>query len=259
MLYDPFVERALEPWSFGIYAGGQSILVGTPSGVSLAPEGGAHQSITTPSIGIEQPGCISYEPAFALDTEWCLLASLARLGRPGGSSAYLRLSTRPVSQKLADVPADPAARERRRRQVVAGGYPLRRSARPVVTIAAMGAVVPEALAAAERLEQAGTPADVVVVTSPGLLFRALRARQGLQDQGEPWILDQAFPATRATPLVTVLDGHPHTLAFLATINHVPHAALGVAQFGQSGSLEDLYRYNGLDTDAIIRAALDLIP
>jgi pyruvate dehydrogenase E1 component len=257
VLYDPFVERALEPWSFGIYSGGQSILVGTPSGVSLAPEGGAHQSITTPSIGIEQPGCVTYEPAFALDTEWCLLASLARLGRPGGSSAYLRLSTRPVSQKLAGVPADPAARERRRRQVVAGAYPLLRSADPKVTIAAMGAVVPEALAAAERLAAAGTPADVVCVTSPGLLFRALRARGGLQAETETWILDQAFPASRAAPMVTVLDGHPHTLAFLATINRVPHAALGVAQFGQSGSIDDLYRYNGLDTDAIIRAALDL--
>jgi pyruvate dehydrogenase E1 component len=120
VLYDPFVERALEPWSFGIYAGGQSILVGTPSGVSLAPEGGAHQSITTPSLGLEQPGCVSYEPAFAIDTEWVLLASLARLGRPGGTSAYLRLSTRPVDQTLAAVPADPAARERRRRHVVGG-------------------------------------------------------------------------------------------------------------------------------------------
>jgi pyruvate dehydrogenase E1 component len=259
VLYDPFVERALEPWSFGIYAGGQSILVGTPSGVSLAPEGGAHQSITTPSIGIEQPGCVAYEPAFAIDTEWCLLASLARLGRPDGSSAYLRLSTRPVSQKLAGVPADPAARERRRRQVVAGAYPLRRTAAPKVTIAAMGAVVPEALAAAERLSAAGLPADVVCVTSPGLIFQALRVRQGLAAGGETWILDQAFPVTRATPLVTVLDGHPHTLAFLATINRVPHAALGVAQFGQSGSIEDLYRYNGLDTDSIIRAALDLVP
>ena len=125
---------------------------------SLAPEGGAHQSITTPSIGTEQPGCVSYEPAFAVDTEWCLLASLARLGRPDGSSAYLRLSTRPVSQKLAGMPADPAARERRRRQVVAGAYPLRRAAGgPLVTIAAMGAVVPEALAAAERLSGSGRP------------------------------------------------------------------------------------------------------
>jgi pyruvate dehydrogenase E1 component len=266
VLYDPFVERALEPWSFGIYAGGQSILVGTPSGVTLAPEGGAHQSITTPSIGIEQPGCVTYEPAFAIDTEWCLLASLGRLGRPDGSSAYLRLSTRPVSQKLAGMPADPAARERRRRQVVAGAYPLRHATKPAVTIAVMGAVVPEALAAAERLEAAGAPADVVCVTSPGLLFRALRARQGVQGPGslgsppgEPWILEQAFPAARATPLVTVLDGHPHTLSFLATVNRVPHAGLGVAQFGQSGSIEDLYRYNGIDTDSIIRAALDLVP
>jgi pyruvate dehydrogenase E1 component len=262
VLYDPFVERALEPWSFGIYAGGQSILVGTPSGVSLAPEGGAHQSITTPSIGIEQPGCITYEPAFAVDTEWCLLASLARLGKPDGCSAYLRLSTRPVSQKLADVPADPAVRERRRRQVVAGAYCLRRAPEPVVTIAAVGAVLPEALAAAERLAASGLAADVVCVTSPGLLFRALRVRQGLQEpgrtDGETWILDQVFPRARAAPLVTVLDGHPHTLAFLATINRVPHAALGVSQFGQSGSIEDLYRYNGIDTESIIRAALDVI-
>lgn len=256
VLYDPFVERALEPWSYGIYAGGQSILVGTPSGVSLAPEGGAHQSIKTPSIGLEQPGCVTYEPAFAIDTEWTLLASLARLGKPDGSSAYLRLSTRPVDQTRAAVPTDPAARERRRRQVVAGAYPLRRNDNPKVTIAAMGAVVPEALDAADRLQQAGIRADVVCVTSPDLLYRALRARQG-HESAESWILDQVFPAERATPLVTVLDGHPHTLAFLATVNHVRHSGLGVTRFGQSGSIEDVYRYHGLDTDSIVRAALDL--
>jgi pyruvate dehydrogenase E1 component len=256
VLYDPFVARALEPWSFGVYAGGQSILVGTPSGVTLAPEGGAHQSITTPSIGLEQPGCVTYEPAFAIDTEWTLLTALSRLGKPDGGSAYLRLSTRPVDQTLAAVPADPAARERRRRQVVAGAYCLRRTENPKVTLAAMGAVLPEALAAAQRLDQVGIPADVVCVTSPGLLFRALRARAG-QEPGEDWILDQVFPAARATPLVTVLDGHPHTLAFLGTVNRVPVSTLGVTRFGQSGSLEDVYRYHGLDTDSIVRAALDI--
>jgi pyruvate dehydrogenase E1 component len=258
VLYDPFVQRALEPWSFGIYAGGQSILVGTPSGVTLAPEGGAHQSVTTPSLGIEQPGCTTYEPAFAIDVEWTLLACLARLGKPGGSSAYLRLSTRPVDQALAAVPTDPAARERRRRQVVAGGYALRRAERPRVTIAAMGALVTEALAAADRLELAGVPADVVCVTSPGLLFEAVRARDG-QAEGSGWILDQVLPASRATPLVTVLDGHPHTLAFLAGVNRVPSRTLGVTRFGQSGSLEDVYRHHGIDTDGIVRAALDLTP
>jgi pyruvate dehydrogenase E1 component len=256
VLYDPFVGRALEPWSFGIYAGGQSILVGTPSGVSLAPEGGAHQSIITPSIGLEQPGCTSYEPAFAQDLEWVLLACLSTLGRPDGSAAYLRLSTRPVDQTLAAVPADPAARERRRRQVVAGGYLLRRRAgRPDVTIAAMGVMLPEALAAAARLCDAGVAADVVCVTSPGLLSRALRARAG-HGHGPVWILDQAFPADRAAPLVTVLDGHPHTLAFLGTVNKVPCVTLGVTSFGQSGDIDDVYRYHGIDADSIVRAALD---
>ncbi|MDL4813288.1 transketolase-like TK C-terminal-containing protein [Actinomadura opuntiae] len=257
VLYDPFVERALEPWSFGIYAGGQSILVGTPSGVSLAPEGGAHQSITTPSVGLEQPGCVTYEPAFAIDVEWTLLASLARLGRPDGTSAYLRLSTRPVDQSLAGVPDDPAARELRRRQVVAGAYPIRRAeGAPAVTIAAMGALLPEALAAADRLTASGVPADVVCVTSPGLLFEALQNRSG-QGEGPSWILDAAFPAHRSSPLVTVLDGHPHTLAFLAAVNNVRARHLGVTRFGQSGDLDEVYRHHRIDTDSIVAAALDL--
>jgi pyruvate dehydrogenase E1 component len=257
VVYDPFVERALEPWSFGIYAGGQSILVGTPAGVTLAAEGGAHQSIKTPSIGIEQPGCVSYEPAFAVDMEWALLASLGRLGRPGGSSAYLRLSSRPVDQSLAGVPADPAARERRRRQVVAGAYPLKRASQaPVLTIAAMGALVPEALAAADRLIALGIAADVVCVTSPGLLFEAVQARAG-QGTADTWVLGAAFPADRAAPLLTVLDGHPHTLAFLAGIHRVPSRHLGVTRFGQSGDLEQVYKHHGIDTDSIVRAALDL--
>ncbi|MEH0421476.1 transketolase-like TK C-terminal-containing protein [Streptomyces sp. B21-083] len=258
VVYDPFVNRALEPWSYGIYAGGQSILVGTPSGVTLAPEGGAHQSITTPSLGIEQPGCVSYEPAFGIDTEWCLLAALGDLGKPDGCSAYLRLSTRPVDQSLAAVPADPAARERRRRQTVAGAYPLRRAAgTPDVTIAVMGAMVPEGLAAADRLAQLGHQTDVIVVTSPDLLFRALRGRRG-QEDSPTWILDQIFPADRAAPLVTLVDGHPHTLAFLATVNRVPVTTLGVSRFGQSGSLEDVYRYHHIDTDSVVAAALDLV-
>jgi pyruvate dehydrogenase E1 component len=144
-----------------------------------------------------------------------------------------------------------------RRQVVAGAYCLRRTERPQVTVAALGAMVPEAIAAAERLQVAGVAADVVCVTSPGLLFTALLAREGRLD-APSWILDQAFPASRATPLVTVLDGHPHTLTFLATIHNVPSASLGVTRFGQSGSLEDVYRYHGIDADSIVRAALDVL-
>lgn len=258
VMYDPFVERALEPWSYGMYAGGQSILVGTPSGVTLAPEGGAHQSIKTPSIGLEQPNCVTYEPAFAIDTEWTLLAAMAKIGRPDGKSAYFRLSTKPVDQRLADVPEDPAARERRRRQVVAGGYLLRMSPNPGVTLVTMGAMVPETLSAADRLAALGIDADVLCVTSPGLLYEALQGRNGLHEEASTWILDQILPADRVAPMVTVLDGHPHTLAFLASVHHVKSRNLGVSKFGQSGDLESVYKYHGIDEDSIVRATLDIV-
>jgi pyruvate dehydrogenase E1 component len=247
-IYDPFVGRALEPWSFGMYAGGQSILVGTPSGVSLAPEGGAHQSIVTPSIGIGQPGCTFWEPAFGQDLEWTLLHALSRLGRPGGESAYFRLSTRPLDQSL-----DPG--DDRREMVLAGGYPLRHArGRPRLTLVGMGAVMPEVIEAAEVL---GDETEVICVTSADLLFRAFRSRAGLgEDDNE--ILDELLPAERSAPMVTVLDGAPSALAFLAAVNGVPLTPLGVTRFGQSGDLEEVYRHHGIDAETVVGAALDLL-
>ena len=242
-IYDPFVARALEPWSFGLYAGGQSILVGTPSGVTLGPEGGAHQSVITPSIGIEQPGCVAYEPAFGQDLEWCLLHALARLGRPGGESAYFRLSTRPVDQAL---------HTGTRAEAIAGGYRLRSSDRPQLSIAVMGALVPEAVAAADLLEaDAGVATDVVCITSADLLFRSHQARAGL-GEGDPATLARLFPPD--VPIVALLDGHPHTLAFLG-----PRVScLGVHRFGQSGDLAELYEHHQIDAEAVVGAALDLL-
>jgi pyruvate dehydrogenase E1 component len=257
-MYDPFVNRALEPWSFGIYAGGQSILVGTPSGVTLAPEGGAHQSIITPSVGLEQPGCVAWEPAFGKDLEWTLLHALSQLGRPGGTSAYFRLSTRPVEQRLASVPEDAVQREVRRRAVLAGGYRLRTAARaPNVVLVGVGAMMPEVLAASDELEAAGLSVDVLCLTSPGLVFRALQARKGLA-RAAAAVLDDLFAPERKAPIVSVLDGHPHTLSFLGGIHAVPQASLGVSDFGQSGDLQDLYRHFGIDADTIVGAAYDLV-
>jgi pyruvate dehydrogenase E1 component len=257
-IYDPFVNRALEPWSFGMYAGGQSILVGTPSGVTLAPEGGAHQSIITPSVGIEQPRCVAWEPAFGQDLEWTLLHALSRLGRPDGTSAYFRLTTRPLDQTLAAVPTEPAARAERRRQVLAGGYRLHTADRaPDITLIGVGALMPEVIAAADELGSAEVACDVICLTSADLVFRALQARQGLQG-GDASVLDELFPADRAAPIVTVLDGHPHTLTFLSAIRCAPIACLGVSDFGQSGDVEDLYRYFGIDAETIVDAAIDLL-
>ncbi len=239
-IYDPFVARALEPWSFGIYAGGQSILVGTPSGVTLGPEGGAHQSVITPSIGIEQPGCVAWEPAFGRDFEWTFLHALSQLGRPDGSSAYFRLSTRPVDQALAG----DASRE----HVLAGGYRMREGSR--VAIAVMGALVPEAMEAAEELGAA-----VICITSADLLYRAFQARAGLAD-GDPSILDELFD--ERLPIVSLLDGHPHTLSFLAAIHGVPMTCLGVQRFGQSGDIFELYEHHQIDAESVVGAALDLL-
>lgn len=260
-LYDPFVSRALEPWSYGIYAGGQSILVGTPSGVTLAPEGGAHQSITTPSIGLEQPGCIAWEPAFAQDLEWCFLHAMSKVGVPGGTSSYFRLSTRPLDPALAMVPDDPVLAERRRRQVIAGGYRLPTAHRledEAVTLVGVGAIMPEVLAAAESLTSQGVTVGVVCLTSPDLVFRSFQQRGQRASGTGGQIIEELFPRDHPTPLVTVLDGHPHTLSFLAGARGDVIRCLGVTDFGQSSALADAYALHGIDTASIVDAALGIV-
>jgi pyruvate dehydrogenase E1 component len=257
-LYDPFVSRALEPWSFGVYAGGQSILVGTPSGVTLSPEGGAHQSISTPSIGLEQPGVVAWEPAFAKDFEWCLLESMRQVGHEDGNSTYFRLSTRPINQELAELPIEPELRELRRQQVVSGGYkmPVSSTKPEQITLVGVGAMMPEVIAARDRLLELGVVAAVVCITSPDLIFRAVNAR-ARDLPAATGIIDTLFPPSNPTPIVTVIDGHPHTLSFLSGIRGDRSINLGVTEFGQSSSLEDAYDIHGIDTRSIVAAALKL--
>jgi len=259
-LYDPFVARALEPWSYGIYAGGQSILVGTPSGVTLAPEGGAHQSITTPSIGLEQPGCVAWEPAFALDLEWCLLHAMAQVGVEGGTSAYFRLSTRPLDPALAAVPDDPALRERRRQQAVAGGY--RITAHPAaaddVTLVGVGAIMPEVIAAAAALGRDGVTAGVVCLTSPDLVFRSFQPAGPAQRRHRGNHHRRAVPhrapgavghrPRRASPHPVLPGRGPRR----------PPPLPRVTEFGQSSDLTDAYRLHHIDTGSITDAALTLL-
>ena len=226
------------------------------AGVTLSAEGGAHQSITTPSIGVEQPGCTAtnrHSPSRS--SGYCFTAYRGWAGR--WTLSVSATVHPPGSTSCCAFPGDPAAVERRRRQVIAGAYAVRPCPQPAVTIAVVGALVTEGLEAADRLEHMEVAAEVICVTSPGLLFEAMQARCGPSDS-PTWILDQVFPAERAAPMVTVLDGHPHTLAFLPSINRVPGRSLGVSEFGQSGSLEQVFSWHGIDTDSIVRAALDLV-
>ena len=201
---------------------------------------------------------MAWEPAFAQDLEWTFLHALRQLGRPDGTSAYFRLSTFAIDQALANVPSDITQRSDRRRLVVAGGYCLRRAARtPDITLVGAGVVMSQVVSAAISLANLGVEADVICLTSPDLIFRAHQARRGLC-VAEDAILDELFPAMRSAPMVTVLDGHPHTLSFLGNLNCTPMTCLGVSDFGQAGDVGDLYAHFGIDADTIVGAAFDLL-
>jgi len=252
-LYDPFVPRGLDALYHALYAGGRFVVAATPSGVTLSPEGGAHQSVITPSIGVALPAIAYFEPAFAREVEWILLDGLAAIAAREGESLYLRLSTRPVSQALAPAPT-PEYRD----AVLRGGYRLSDARdRPgyaadrAVHVFAAGVMVTEALEAARALAGHGVFANVFVVTSPDRLYRGLRAPR-------PWLETLVAADEEDVPVVSVLDGHSHALGFIGGALGVPQQALGVEDFGQSGARADLYRHYGIDAAAIVAAARTLL-
>ncbi|HKB24885.1 MAG TPA: 1-deoxy-D-xylulose-5-phosphate synthase N-terminal domain-containing protein [Methylomirabilota bacterium] len=253
-LYDPFVTRGLDALYHALYSGARFVVAATPSGVSLAPEGGAHQSVITPGIGVALPAMAYFEPAFAREVEWILLDALRGLADRTGESLYMRLTTKPVDQSLAPQPSDEY-----RARVLRGGYRLV-DARgepgwdaeiSAVSIFVAGAMVPEAVEAARRLREAGVHASVFVVTSPDRLYRGLR-------EPRPYLEELVGGDEEGVPIVSVQDGHSHGLAFLGGAFGVSQQALGVDDFGQSGTRADLYRHYAIDAAAITRAALLLL-
>jgi pyruvate dehydrogenase E1 component len=269
-VYDPFICRGLDALLYALYVRSRFILAATPSGISLAPEGGAHQSTITPSIGIELPDLRAYEPAFAQEAAWCLLEGIRGcLDRAHGFSTYLRLSTRPVDQSLAQPVRSRLGDEEWRRQVLAGGYclltpheldPQLPLDAPAVTVVAMGAVVSEAVEAVRFLVKEEVAASLVVVTSAERLSAELHGRRlnAIRDRGSPRLDHLATllpPATRRAPIVTVLDGASHALSFIGAAYGAPVVPLGVDSFGQSGTVADLYAHAGIDAEHIIEGAL----
>jgi pyruvate dehydrogenase E1 component len=252
-LYDPFVSRGLDALYHALYAGGRFVVVATPSGVSLSPEGGAHQSVITPGIGVALPGIVYFDPAFAREVEWILMDGLGALAR-GGESLYLRLSTRPVDQSLA-----PPATPEHRAQVLQGGYRLIDArGEPgwdaednAAHIFVAGVMVPEAVEASRALRAAGVFASVFVVTSPDRLYRGL-------GRPRPYLETLVSADEEGVPVVSVLDGHSHALAFIGSALGVPQIPLGVNDFGQSGARPDLYRHYDIDAKGITDAVRTLL-
>lgn len=264
-LYDPFVCRGLDALIYGAYSGSSFVFAGTPSGVTLSPEGGAHQSSLTASIGTELPGVTYHEPAYLRCLDWLLCDALAAVAGSDdlhADSAYFRLSTRQLDPAPFEAALERTGERRLRRDVLRGAYLLRRCGiGPQVTIAASGAVLPEALEAADELEEEGIGAEVIDVTSPGRLYRAWRRSliDGVRSARSPI----AAPAlvevfTPGRPVVTVQDASSHHLAWLGSALAAPSASLGVDGFGQSGAIPDLYREFHLDSGSIVNASLGVL-
>ena len=249
-LYDPFVTRGLDALYHALYSGSRFVVAATPSGITLSPEGGAHQSVITPGIGLALPGIVFWEPTFAREVEWILLDALQGLAGGRGEATYLRLSTRPIDQSLALPPSLAYRVDVLRgayRLVDARGEPGWDPDTNAVNIFAAGVTVPEAIQAARALRARGVLASVFAVTSADRLYRGLR-------EPRPYVEDLVSAEEEGVPVVSVLDGHSHALAFVGAALGVPQLALGVDDFGQSGSRADLYRHYGIDAAAIERAA-----
>lgn len=252
--------RALEGIVYSVYSGSRFVLVGTPSGISLSREGGAHQSINTPGIGIETPSLAYAEPCFATELEWVLLQALRSMQQQDGESLYLRLSTKPIDQRPFAQLVARRGEAAVRRDVVAGAYLLREGgpAADTVALVTCGAMVPETLEAAALLaEEEGVEAAVVVLSSPGRTYRDWqKSRTRAVERGgatERSHIERIVSA--GIPIVTVIDGASHALAWVGSALGSRAVALGVERFGQAGSQSELYAEHQIDPASIAIAAL----
>jgi pyruvate dehydrogenase E1 component len=250
-LYDPFIARGLDALIYALYQDARFLLVGTPSGVTLSPEGGAHQSQTTPLIGMGLPNLASYEPAFVDELAVMMRESFNRMLAEDGGATYLRLSTRQLDQPIREMTQD------LKHDLLAGAYWLMPPGPNCdVVIAAMGALMPEAISAHKVLLEDCPDAGLLAVTSPDQLHKNwLSAEQG----AEEFHLARLFSEVpQNAGIVTVCDAHPATLSWLGASLVREVVPLGVEGFGQSADLPDLYRSLKIDSDAIVDAAARLI-
>ncbi len=249
-LYDPFIKRGLDALNYALYQDARFMVVATPSGVTLAPEGGAHQSIATPLIGMGLDKLAAFEPAFVDELGLIMHWGFNHMQDTDGGSVYLRLSTRSIAQPERTLnPED----------VIAGAYWAHApGSNPGIILAYAGAVAPEAMAAFADIQHDFPDAGLLAITSMDRLHggwtearRQRRISHGSHGQTRAHIEQLLAPVPRATPIVTILDGHPSALSWLGAVRGHRLAPLGVEHFGQSGDIIDLYREHDIDKDAII--------
>ena len=271
-LYDPFIARGLDALNYACYQDARFMVVATPSGITLAGEGGAHQSIAEPLIGMAQDGLASFEPAFVDELSVIMNWAFAYMQKDGkgeaseqnwlrdetGGSIYLRLSTRPIEQIQREMTAE------LRSEIIDGAYWLRKPGPNCqVVVAYTGAIAPEAIAAVGLMAEDRRDIGLLAVTSADRLNAGWSAAQRARERGLVHARSHVERLLGDLPsncaIVSVVDGHPATLAWLGAVQGNRTRALGVEHFGQTGTLADLYRHYGIDSNAIIAAAQAIAP
>lgn len=271
-LYDPFIARGLDALNYACYQDARFIVVATPSGITLAGEGGAHQSIGTPLIGMAQDGLAAFEPAYVDELAAVLAWSFDYLQRDGdaapsertwlrdetGGAVYLRLSTRPIEQPKRAMTAE------LRQAIIDGAYWMREPGPNCqVVVAYTGAVAPEAIEAVGLMAEDRRDVGLLAITSADRLNAGWTAASRARERGRVHALSHIERLLAGVPshcgIVTVLDGHPATLGWLGAVAGHRTRPLGVEHFGQTGSLQDLYKHHGIDANAIVAAAAAIAP
>jgi len=268
-IYDCFIRRGLDALFYGTYSDAHFIFIGTPSGISLSGEGGAHQSILSSSIGIELPGISMYEPCFAKELEWILLNSLQKIKNRKGST-YLRLSKKIIDQSAFKLPESIEKINELRANILDGANVLKNSSlhessktnSNVINIFCCGAIIPEVLKASKMLEEWDVYCNIINVTGPGVLFQKY----------QNWVHNKFKTGTNSInplvkllddintklPSITITDSHPHSLIWIGAALGSETFSLGINTFGQSGEIEKLYEEYMLDTQTIVDACLNVL-
>jgi pyruvate dehydrogenase E1 component len=271
-VYDPFIYRAADQLNYACYQDARFMLVATPSGITLAPEGGAHQSIGTPLVGMAQDGLASFEPGFIDELAVIMQFGFEYMQRDGeveienqtwqrdqsGGSVYLRLSTRPLEQPQRDMS------EALQNDIIEGAYWMREPGpNAEIIVAYTGSVAPEAIEAVGRMGEYRRDIGLLAITSADRLNAGWTAANHTRETSNVYIQSHIEKLLEKLPkncsIITVIDGHPTTLAWLGSVHGHRTRSLGVEHFGQTGTIKDLYKHYGIDVNAIIRAAESLTP
>ena len=221
------------------------ILVGTPSGITLSHEGGAHQSITTPNIGIAQPNLTYFEPSFADELNFLFIWALNYIQEKNGTSVYFRLTTKKIIQPKRILT------KQQKEDILLGAYWYKYiEKKNDIVLITTGVMIAEVMKSYEALINDGLNISVLLVVSPDKIYNdwhKLIKSNNKKSHIEKVLHNISLSAS----LITIIDGHSSALSWIGSVLGHKVYPLGVDKFGQSGNLDEVYKDNNIDFKSII--------